>query len=75
MNTPHSAPPSVAEQPHSRLVTHLLAGAVALGALGSWLLQARGWGIGFSLFMVLACAAVIVAWRVNRVDLTGAGAG
>ena len=73
MNTPQPASPSVPQHPHSRLVTHLLAGALALGVLGSWLLQARGWGIGFSLFMGLACAAVVVVWRVNRVNLTGGG--
>ena len=73
MNISQSTPAGVAPHPHGRLVTHLLIGALALGALGSWLLQARGWGIGFTLFMALACAAVIVVWRINRVNLTGGG--
>ncbi|MEO6062235.1 MAG: DUF4173 domain-containing protein [Thermoflexales bacterium] len=64
---------SVLQHPQSRLAAQLLAGALALGALGSWLLQANGWGIGFTLFMGLSCAAVVVVWRVNRVEMTGGG--
>jgi hypothetical protein len=73
MSTSLLTPPSIPQHPQSRLVTHLLIGALALGALGSWLLQARGWGIGFTLFIGLACAAVIVMWRINRANLTGGG--
>lgn len=73
MSTSQSTPAGVSPHPHGRLVTHLLIGALALGALGAWLLQARGWGLGFTLFMGLTCAAVIVVWRINRVNLTGGG--
>ncbi len=73
MNFSQSTAASAPQRSQGRLVAHLLAGALALGALGSWLLQANGWGIGFTLFMGACCAAVVVVWRVNRVALTGGG--
>ena len=73
MNTSQSASAIVPQHPQGRLVAHLLAGALTLGALGSWLLQADGWGIGFTLFMGLCGVTVVIVWRVNRVALTGGG--
>jgi hypothetical protein len=73
MNIPQSTPAPASQHPQGRLVTHLLIGALALGALGSWLLQADGWGIGFTVFMGSCCAAVVIVWRFNRVALTGGG--
>ena len=73
MNISKLTPATVSQHPQGRLVTHLLVGALALGVLGSWLLQANGWGIGFTLFITLCCLAVVVVWRVNQVALTGGG--
>lgn len=73
MNISQSTPAGLPPPPRGHLIAHLLAGALALGALGSWLLQADGWGIGFTLFVGLCGAAIVIIWRVNRVALTGGG--